>query len=83
MLGKRLAGVNYLGDKVIVVDQATLIATQPVAQRNQRVLASPGCVVPTFQRRDPEAHVQARVGVTPRLGRQDQQRIAQPPRLGG
>jgi hypothetical protein len=63
--------------------EATFVATQPVAQRKQRVVASPGRVVPTFQCGDAEAHVQARVGVTPRLGRQDQQRIAQPSRLGG
>ena len=63
--------------------EATLIATQSVAQRNQRVVGSPGRVVPTLQRGDAEVHVQARVGATPRLGRQDQQRVAQPPRLGG
>jgi hypothetical protein len=45
--------------------EATFVATQPVAQRNQRVIASPGRVVPTFQRGDAEAHVQARASGGP------------------
>ena len=53
-----------------------------VLERGHRIGRAPGRVVPALQRGGAEAHVQARDGVAPGLGRQREQRTEQPARPG-